>query len=838
MTHDGNDQPEQIGPYRIQEQLGEGGMAVVYLAEQYEPVKRSVALKILKPGMDSKQIVARFESERQALAVLEHPNIAKIFDGGIAENGRPYFAMEYVDGLPITEFCDAHCLDTDTRLRLFIDICRTVQHAHLKGLIHRDLKPSNIIVGFVDNEAQPKVIDFGVAKATEESIAEATLQTRVGQFIGTPHYMSPEQTGSTGGDIDTRADIYSLGVVLYELLVGTLPIDLTTVRDVALAGVIQEKVPPKPSNRFTSLGATRDEVATARDTNPQELIRRLKGDLDWIVMKAIEKDRSRRYETANALAMECERYLNHEPVLARPPHPGYVLNRFVRRNRVIVAAASVAVLAILAGAIAASLGYLRATEAEQVARQEAETAKQVSDFLVGLFEVSDPSEARGNSVTAREVLDAAVNDIDNELQGQPNVEARLKQTMAKVYMNLGLYRDASELARSALEIRRGHAGKPAELAASLDVLGELQRELGDPGVALALHKEAVEVWEKSGEPPNSEWVASLQRVGYAHYTASRLKAAEQAFLAGREMALALSPPDSGQIAEANGNLGVIYSVLKNDELAIRFKSEAAAAFEEINGRVHPLTATAKQNLAWSMKSAGQFEEASAVYGEALAIYKALYGEEHPLIANTMNNMAMAELPLGNYAEAESLLDRSLAMYREIMGESHWQIATAMTNLGRVKVLTGDLDTAESLQREALTMKRGVLEPDSPRIAIGEEALAGTLNQIGRYAEAEVLVRQAIENFTAAYGPDHGRTAYSTIILGRSLTGQGQLAAAEDLILANVEIVHEQFGERSIEAVESLRSLVSLYEAKGELDQAAIYQKRLASVGQSAARGTD
>lgn len=832
--HEDHAQPGQIGPYRIVEPLGEGGMAVVYLAEQTEPVSRRVALKILKPGMDSRQIVARFESERQALALLDHPNIAKIHDGGLADNGRPYFVMEWVDGQPITAFCDQRALSPDARVRLFTDVCRAVQHAHLKGLIHRDIKPSNILVCEVDGVAQAKVIDFGIAKATEvPSTDETRFETRIGQIVGTPQYMSPEQTGPADTDIDTRADVYSLGVVLYELLVGELPLDLSGVRDIALPAVIREKLPPTPSARFTALDSTRDEISAARSTSAHDLARMLKGDLDWIVMKAIEKDRARRYETANALAMDCERYLAHEPVLARPPSSGYLLQRFVRRNRAAVAAISIALLAVIGGGIAATVGYLRAVEAERTAHQEAESATQISDFLVGLFEVSDPSEARGNSVTAREVLDAAVEDIDTNLAEQPEVQASLKQTMANVYMKLGLFEDATALAESALELRRVNGGSPAELAGSLDVLGELRRELGESDAALALHSEAVTVWEQSGEPPGWEWIATLQRVGYAHYTASRLDDAQQAFLAARDMALSIQPPDPSVLAEINGNIGVIYSMLKNDELAIQYKREAAEAFEQLHGRVDPLTATAKQNLAWSLKRIGQFSAASSVYGESLDIYHELYGEQHPLIANTMNNMAMSELALGNYTEAAGLLENSRAMYQDLLGESHWQVATVMTNLGRVKVKMGELNEAEQLQRDALAMKQEVLDAGHPRIAIAEEALAGTLNRMQRFAEAEQLARQALGHFDDAYGGEHPRTAYASVILAGALLGQGRIDEAEERILANIEIIETNLGERSIEAQETLRTLVRLYDAKGDSDEALKYRQRLAVFENSA-----
>ena len=329
--------------------------------------------------------------------------------------------MEHVKGVPITDYCDDQRVSNQKRIELFIRVCSAVQHAHLKGLIHRDIKPSNILVGIVDGKPEPKIIDFGIAKATTTTLSEATLYTRVGQIIGTPAYMSPEQAGVTGLDIDSRADIYSLGVVLYELLVGSLPLDLAP-NDQAMQIALKEKDPPKPITRFSELGDSQVEIARVRNTEPTALRSQLQGDLDWVVMRAMEKDRTRRYETVNALAMECKRYLDREPVLARPPSPGYLLNRFVQRNKLTVAAGALAFAAIVAGAGAAGFGYLRATEAERTAREEAETASQVADFMVDLFQVSDPGEARGNSVTAREVLDRGAAQINEDTEIEPAIK--------------------------------------------------------------------------------------------------------------------------------------------------------------------------------------------------------------------------------------------------------------------------------------------------------------------------------------------------------------------------------------------------------------------------------
>jgi tetratricopeptide (TPR) repeat protein len=482
-----------IGRYKLLQKIGEGGFGIVYMAEQQEPVRRKVALKIIKLGMDTKQVIARFEAERQALALMDHPNIAHVLDAGATETGRPYFVMELVKGIPITEYCDRNRLDTRARLKLFSEVCRAVQHAHQKGIIHRDIKPNNVLVTLHDSTPVPKIIDFGIAKATSQRLTEKTLFTEYGLFIGTPEYMSPDQAAISGLEVDTRTDIYSLGVLLYELLTGSTPLDPDSLRTASYAEImhlLRDVEPPRPSTRLSTLLQTDKEIANARHTEPGQLSRLMRGDLDWIVMKAMEKDRTRRYETALELANDVERYMRSEAVEARPPTLGYRMQKFVRRHRVGVLAGAAIAVTLVVGLAMATFGLLQA-------RQEARKSQRIADFLGDLFISTNPEQALRRGVDVESVVETA-----RQLFGDDHATlAALLSSRALQLQSVGRVKEAEEHYQESLRIwKEFGSGDNLNLADTYRGLGMLQRTTGNNEAAEVSFREAVRLSRSLGKP--------------------------------------------------------------------------------------------------------------------------------------------------------------------------------------------------------------------------------------------------------------------------------------------------------------------------------------------------
>ncbi len=705
--------------YKLLEELGSGGMGVVYKAKQIEPIKRSVALKIIKLGMDTKQVVARFETERQSLAVMDHPNIAKVYDAGSTERGRPFFAMELVRGIPITEYCDKHNLTTRERLELFIPLCQAVQHAHQKGVIHRDLKPSNVLVAVQEDKPVPKIIDFGIAKATEHRLTERTLFTEQGQLIGTPEYMSPEQAEMSGLDVDTRTDIYSLGVMLYELLVGVLPFDPKTFREAGfgeIQRIIRETEPPKASTRLSGLGDTQTSIAEQRKTDIASLHRELKGDLDWITMKAMAKDRTRRYSSASELAVDIERYLKNEPILASPPSTIYRIKKYVRRHKVGVAASALVIIAVLIGITGTTVGLIKATKAEKKAREEAETAQQVSDFLVELFKVSDPSEARGNTITVREILDKGAERIDKELSEQPLIQARLMDTMGMVYRNLGLYDAASSLLDQALNKRRQILGKDDLIVSeSLHHLATLLYAKGDFSQAEKLFREALEIKQR------------------------------------------LLGDENIDVAEVLNDLAMTLKALGNLTDSEPLYRKSLAIIRKILGNEHEKVAQSLNNLGMFLFRKGEYDEAEQLFREALGMNRRLLGGEHPEVSTNMSNLALVLRSKGSFEEAEDMFRQVLEMDRKFLGENHPYVAITLNNLGALLVMKGAYDEAEQSFSQAVAVLKRAFPENHWQIANANSLLGGCLSKSGKFVQAEKLLVKSYSTLEKQFGASHPRT---------------------------------------------------------------------------------
>jgi len=778
------------GKYKLLEELGSGGMGVVYLAEQVEPVQRRVALKIIKLGMDTRQVVARFETERQALAVMDHPNIARVFDAGATETGRPYFVMELARGIPITDYCDRHKLSTRERLDLFTGVCQAVQHAHQKGVIHRDLKPSNILVVIQDDRPVPKIIDFGIAKATDHRLAQRTLFTEQGQLIGTPEYMSPEQAEMSGLDVDTRTDIYSLGVILYELLAGALPFDGRKLRSAAfgeIQRIIREIEPPKASTRLSTLKDTKAEIAEKRGTDPGSLVKLLRGDLDWITMKAMAKDRTHRYSTASEVAADIERHLRHEPVSAGPPSTVYRVRKYIRRHKLGVAAAAVVMLAVLVGTAGTTIGLLRAVRAEKKALEEAATAKRVSDFLVDLFKVSDPSEARGNTITAREILDRGAKKVEEELAGQPLIQARLMDTMGQVFQSLGLFDRALPLLKSALETRRDVLGnKNLEVAASLQSHGYLLIAKGDYAAAEPLLQESLAIRQELLGSNHPDVATSLATLGEINY-------------------------DKGDLVKAE-----------------EFYRESLAIRRLTLGDAHLEVSNSLNDLAITLKAKGDYAEAESMYRESLAIRRKVFGEEHPAIAQSLNNLGMYLYQMflnkkNDGTEAEQLIRQALEMNRRILGNEHPEVSTNLNNLALVLREKGDLDQAISLFREVTELDRKNLGEEHPYIASRMNNLAATLGRKGDYPAAEDLYRRSLVIQRKTFPDKSWQIATTKFLLGACLKEEKRYPEAESLMLEAFPIIEKSFGIGHPRAQGAVKRLVDLYEAWGKPDRAAAYK---------------
>jgi serine/threonine protein kinase/tetratricopeptide (TPR) repeat protein len=738
----------QIGPYHLMQVVGEGGMGEVWLAEQKTPMHRTVALKLIKAGMDTKAVVARFESERQALALMDHPNIAQVYDGGSTPEGRPYFVMEYVPGLPITEYCDKHCLTMRERVELFLQVCDGVQHAHQKAIMHRDLKPSNVLVVERNDKAVPKIIDFGLAKAMGQRLTDKTMFTEMGVLVGTPEYMSPEQADLVEQNVDTRTDVYSLGVILYELLVGALPFDAKTLRAAGLEGilrVIREQEPPKPSTKVRLMGESSAASAEKRKEELRSFARHLQGELDWITLKALDKDRARRYGTVSELSADLSRYLHDEPVVAGPATAAYRVRKYAARHRFGLGVAAAA-LVLLSGFVVAQAVELRRIRAERDrADRERDRANRITDFMTGMFKVSNPGEARGNNITAREILDKASAEIEVGLSKDPGLQAQLIYNMAIVHENLGLFPIAEAQLNRTIEIRRRTLGSEnANTLMAMDSLAFLLHREGQFARADSMERQTVALERKLLGAENQATLSAMNNLGVILLAEGHRDEAAQLDRETADLERRVLGPDALLTLSTLNNLAMVLRVQGRLPEAEKTFRQVYESRTRVLGPEHPDTLTAQGNFALVLADQGRFLEAEKLDREILEKRLRILGPEHPDTLYSGNNLADVLISEGKYPEAEKLDRETLETRRRVLGPEHPDTVISMSNLGRLLASEGHAQEAEKLFAQIVDVRKRVLGLEHPDTVKAMADLSAVLGMEHKYAESEKLGREALE----------------------------------------------------------------------------------------------
>ncbi|NNE09549.1 MAG: serine/threonine protein kinase, partial [Gemmatimonadetes bacterium] len=780
--------PRRIGPYTIERELGAGGMGIVYLARQESPVRRNVALKVLRPGIDTRSVLARFEAERELLAAMEHPGIARVLDAGETERGRPYFVMEYVRGEPVTTWCDTHALDVRARLELFLLICEAVQHAHIKGVAHRDLKPSNILVSEVDGSPVPKVIDFGIAKALGESPDGGATLTRRGDLVGTPEYMSPEQAGVGALDVDTRTDVYSLGVVLYRLLTGALPFDRALFRGAPseeIRRILTEENVPKPSTRSESRAASRaenesgaggGEVSEQRDDRERregrERARLLRGDLDWIVLKAVERDRERRYESPRALAEDIRRHLRDEPVLAGPPRVTYRLAKFVKRNRTALAVAGSIAFGLLAGAAGLLYALLESNRQRAMAEAAREESEAVTAFLSQTLSAASPM-FEGIAVTVEEVLDDAARTMQSEFSDRPLLSARLASTLGSAFVAMGDYESGEAQLTHALATREQILGPNDDATLqSMYELGDLRSRQGRAAEAESLLTTTFRERRAAFGAHATETRAAALLLGTHYYRVGRAEEAESLFA---RAAMAVPLPEEGPDSftaedheitiDAVNGLAVLRRRATDYEAAESLLTRSLAICDVELRPDHPLTILTWNNFAVLYARTDRPARAESLYVRVLDAQRRIAGEDHPTTWIAMSNLATFYANHERLSEAESLHAAVLAKRTALLGEDHAIVLRTRPHLGVLYHRQRDLERARKTLESVVEARRALFGDEYDKVLHSSVALAEVLRDAGRFAEAEQLYRDVLADRTASLGEDHRYVAYDEMRLG-------------------------------------------------------------------------
>jgi serine/threonine-protein kinase len=859
-----------IGAYRLVRQIGAGGMGNVYLAERADgQFEQKVALKLIKLGLGSEEILKRFQSERQILARLQHPNIARLLDGGLAADGRPFFTMEFVEGKPIDQYCDQHQLTVDERLELFQTVCATVQYAHRNLVVHRDLKPSNILV---TEDGAVKLLDFGIAKllgAGDDAPALTTL-TQIGQRVMTPEYASPEQV--RGEPITTASDVYSLGVILYELLSGHRPHQLATRTPAEIEKLISTTEPKKPSTAVNvsdkAETAATAAISLARNTQPEKLRRQLAGDLDNICLMALRKEPERRYQSVEQFLQDLMRHLQGLPVAARPSTVGYRAQKFVQRHKLGVAMTAAFVL-LIAGLVGFYTWRL-ANERDR-AQLEARKAAQVSAFLADLFKVSDPSAARGRTITARELLDRGAQRLANELADQPEVQAQMMEVTGTVYQSLaqldsagallekslairrklpgnvqadiartlwvlgkvkveqGDYHAADSLQRLSLDMRRNLFGNQhEEIAQSLSSLGKIMYQKGKYAEAETLHFEALAIRRALFGEVHPGVALNLDDLGWLMYERGKYDAADSLHRQALAIRQKLFGPENLEVAESLANLGgALYAKgeYENAEPLIR---EALAIRRKLLGDDHPQTTFNLTNLAVLLEAQHAYGEAENLYRDILAKHQRKLGEEHPVIADDLTDIGRVLAAKGNYEEAEPFFRQAIARHRKLRGPEHWLVAYTLNSLAGLLHEKGEAQAALPVYENALAIYRKAWKKPNQHVANALIGYGAALTEINKPQVAEPFLREGLDIFQNSLKPGHWQLARAQSALGTCLAALRRFEDAEPLLLESYQALKEKRGANDKLTQRTLGRIVMLYEGWSKPDKAREYRAALAN----------
>jgi serine/threonine protein kinase len=783
-----------IGGYRIIRKIGAGGMGIVFEAEQQHP-RRSVAVKVIRGGqyIDEYQ-VKLFQREAQALALLKHPGIAAIHDAGRTSDGQHFFVMELVHGVRLLEYVNGYRLDgkqtpsdVKERLQLFLKICAAINYAHQRGVIHRDLKPSNILVtdeserdgtdSSMQRESEVKILDFGLARITDMDVAVPTIISEVGQIKGTLPYMSPEQIRGKPEDIDIRSDVYSLGVILYELLTDQSPYDVSLATLPEAIRIICEEAPKNLSRSWS-------EVHSLEETKHPKFSR----DIEIIVLKALEKDPKRRYQSVASLAEDVERYLTDQPISARPPSTIYQFRKLVARHKAVFGFIVSLFVLLLGFAVTMTVQSARIARERNRAQTEAETATQVSDFLVNLFEVSDPSEAKGKTITAREILDDGAEKITKELNDQPLIQARLMDTIGQIYQKLGLYDSASSLLENALKIRKQALGdKHLEVASSLSNLGWVLRVKGDLEEAERLTRDSLKM--------------------------------RRNLLGEEHIDVAKSLNELAGVLSNKGDLDGAESLVR----------ESLALHRKLLGEEHLDVAVLLTNLGQTLRNKGDLEESEKLLRESLAINRKLIGNESLEVARTLNNLALVLSHKSDWDEVEKLIRESLTILRKFLGDEHPNLAPLINNLAEVLQRKGNYDGAVPLLRESLALRRKFLGDEHPFIGLAMFMLGEGLIYKGDFYEAEPILRESVERLQKAYPKGDLRRAFAEGYLGICLAELQRFKEAESLLVESLPIFMAKYGKKMNRTRKVLNSIIDLYEALDKPNKVAEYRAKLKEI---------